>query len=407
MRPGWITSGITSWIMGVALAVAIGSVRAQGVDSDAAELDRVVAEACRHSVVLLGEDIGHGAGRALHLKQRLVERLVDECGYSALLFESQVYDFLPLDHAYRSRRATPQQLAAAVGAPWSNAAGFDRLLAFLHRRATDGKLRLFGLSPTLGDAGALYARRQLATDVGRLIRPPYREGCIETLARYANGLREAAPASGPDARMQLASCANAMRSGIEHAGTSPLADAEAVLIAENLSRMASMVGVDEVEVDNLRDLAMADNLRWFMSRLPRDSKAIVWTTTMSAVRQVPASAPSRVPMGASLQRTFGPRMLAIGFSALSGSVAGAGGEAIALPALPQDALESRALADSAASLRYLDRAQLAQFGTISARPLDLMRPQPAHWSTLLDGLIVMRDEQPMERARPGRSRETR
>lgn len=407
MRPGWRVGPVFVAILAIVVGDVLAATAGPADGPATAELDRLVAEACHRSVVLLGEDSGHGAGHALELKTRLVERLVSECGFSAVLFESQVYDFLPLAHAYRVRRATPEQLADAIGGPWSTLRGSGSLPDLLHPRAMAGKLRLFGLSPTLDETVGAYSQRQLATDVGRLIRPPFRETCIEAIARHANRRHDDAHPSGPEVRMQLAACANAMRSGIEHAGKSRLADSEAALIAENLSRMASMIDVDEVEAANLRDRAMADNAAWALARLPKGAKAIVWTSGRHAAKSLPDVSKARVPMGAHLQRTLGERMLAIGFSAATGRVGHPGAAPQGLAPLPADALEARALGDSTLPLRYLDRAQLALMGTVVARPLDLTRLQSADWSLVFDGLVVLREERPVERPRPLGSRASR
>lgn len=391
--------------LGASDALAARSGR-DGADPATTALDRVVADACGKSVVLLGEDNAHGSGLTLDLKVRLVRRLVDECGFSAVLFESQVYDFLYLDAAYRARRATPEQLADAVGGLWSTARGFDPLVDYLHRQATAGKVRLFGLSPMLGEAMGLYAQKYLASDVGRLIRPPFRDGCIEAIRRHANWTYDDAHPYGPDVGVQLASCANAMRSGIGHPIDARLAGAEAGLIADNLSRMASTIGVTDLETANIRDRAMAENAQWVLARLPKKAKAIVWCATVHAAKAMPEAAETRVPMGSYLHRTLGDRMMAVGFTALSGSLARFGSPPFELPALPADALERHALDGRDTPLAYLDHEQLAALGTITARPLDSTRSQSADWSGVVDGLLVLRTERPVERIRPAVPRQT-
>src|SRR5215813_13052074 len=52
----------------------------------ATPLDRVVRDVCNKRVVLLGEDSHHSSGGTLAVKAVLVSRLIDECGFSAVVF---------------------------------------------------------------------------------------------------------------------------------------------------------------------------------------------------------------------------------------------------------------------------------------------------------------------------------
>lgn len=109
------------WIFAVgivlftAAASAAPKLDGAGTEAGSLQLDRLVKDVCGKQVVLLGEDANHGAGRTLELKVELVERLIQECGFSGVFFESQVYDFVDLQRAIDSKNATPEQLADAIG----------------------------------------------------------------------------------------------------------------------------------------------------------------------------------------------------------------------------------------------------------------------------------------------------
>lgn len=49
---------------------------------------------CGESVALIGESPVHGFGKTLEFKVEVVRRLIDDCHYNAVLFESGIYDFL-------------------------------------------------------------------------------------------------------------------------------------------------------------------------------------------------------------------------------------------------------------------------------------------------------------------------
>ena len=86
-------------------------------------------------MVLLGEDSSHGSGATLEAKVAIVERLIEECHFSAVFFESQAYDFLDLELALAARTATPEQLADAIGGLWSTTREIDPLVSFLYQAA--------------------------------------------------------------------------------------------------------------------------------------------------------------------------------------------------------------------------------------------------------------------------------
>lgn len=141
------------------------------------EIQRLVGDLCSRQVVLLGEDANHGSGRTLELKVTLVQRLIDTCGFNAVLFESQLYDFLDLDRSFAGRSATPAQLADAIGGLWSTTREIDPLVSYLFRQASAGRVKLFGLDPQLGGATGLYAQRHLPAQLAASLAPDRRKAC--------------------------------------------------------------------------------------------------------------------------------------------------------------------------------------------------------------------------------------
>ena len=51
-----------------------------------AELEPITRLACRNDIVLLGELPSHGEAKTFGLKARIVQALVERCGFDALLF---------------------------------------------------------------------------------------------------------------------------------------------------------------------------------------------------------------------------------------------------------------------------------------------------------------------------------
>lgn len=389
-----------AWILVAMLSVCgalAPAAHATEAATRASDLDRLVKDVCAKPVVLLGEDANHGGGRTLDVKVRLVRRLVDECGFSAVFFESPLYDFVDLSHAYETDTASPERLADALGGLWSTAAEVDPLVSYLHRNAATGTLRLAGLGPGLGESTALYARKRLPGELVRELPEPRRGECKTALLRYGSWEYDDDHPYGTAVEAELKACARDIDDSF--AGRRGAAADEARFMASNVSLHFAMSAEGGGDSWAQRDRAMADNFFWLRARLPKRTKVIVWCATVHAAKQLPPGAKRRNSMGSYLHRALGDEMAAIGFSALSGRIAPVGRPPLELPALSPESVERRAFAHAQGDLRYLDRKQLHALGVAPARPLDQTGVQQADWSTIVDGLLVLREEQPVRRLR--------
>ena len=155
-------------------------------------------------------------------------------------------------------------------------------------------------------------------------------------------------------------------------------------------------GVDlATQAFNDRDRSMYANFRWLMSRLPAESKVVVWTATSHAAKDlsgVPGQE-KRVSLGSYIHRDFQGQAFVLGISAYSGAYGMARQPVRPLAAAPANSLEGRAFDNGDADTRYLDAEQIRKHGSILARPLgpDF---KTANWGDVLDGLVVFREERP-------------
>src|SRR5262245_55102722 len=81
-------------------------------------VDGVVSAMCQKQIVLLGEPPTHGEALAFDAKSRIIDGLVAKCGFTAVLFEMGVYDFIGVERAVPSRTATQEQFDNAIGRFW-------------------------------------------------------------------------------------------------------------------------------------------------------------------------------------------------------------------------------------------------------------------------------------------------
>lgn len=387
---GALLAGLLSLHAACAFGAAAKSASAPG------ESDRLLHDVCGKDVVMLGEDAHHGSGATLETKAMLVRRLVDECGFSAVFFESSIYDFMDLERAFADKMATPANVADAIGGLWSTTREADPLVAYLFERARAGTLRLGGIDPQLGSATGLYTQRRLADEFSTYLPGDRRKTCRYEIDRLSNWRYEGEHDYDDAVRARLLACADDIQRAASR--RSDAAASRVAQMAVNLRRYVDM----RASPFNVRDQTMYDNLVWLRARLPRAAKVVVWCATVHASKAEIPGRPGAVPMGIHVQRTFGDRAAAIGFSALGGAYAPMGSAEVTLPPAASGALERRAFEASGADLRYLDRRALAAFGSIEARPLDYAHPAAADWAERLDGVLVLREERPVHRVRPAR-----
>lgn len=147
---------ITSFCIMTATASSTGATANQSP-----AIDRLVADVCNRQTVLLGEDGNHGSGATLDVKVDVVRRLIDECGFNAVYFESSIYDFTDLQRHVDRGNASPEMLADAIGGLWSTTRETDPLIAYLYTKANSGQVYLAGLDLQLGSATSVYQQSAL------------------------------------------------------------------------------------------------------------------------------------------------------------------------------------------------------------------------------------------------------
>jgi erythromycin esterase-like protein len=419
----WLAAGgllLGGLSLASAVAGAQGVAPADAVEEQAAA--RVAAAVCDKRVVLLGELPEHGHARGFGVKARIVERLVARCGFRAVLFEAGSYDFFGLERAIAAARRVPAAagrtdslgtdslelaLARAIGGLWwtRELAGWRRWLV---QEAVAGRVALGGLDDQPIGMTAAYARATLPGLVAAAVPPARAAECRDAVARHVGWRYDAAARYDGAERARLADCARLAADRAPAAGTAA-------------ARGDDRRTTDEIMLDDLagyfarereapqrgdsampdRDLVMARNLSWRLTRLPRDAKVVVWTATTHAARAggTPSARALKVsPMGERLAERWGDRMAVVGFTALGGQWGWAGRPSQPLAPLPPDALEARALAGGTANApandpaawAYLDRAALRALGAVPSRLFG--RVATTDWSTAFDGVVVIRDE---------------
>lgn len=343
-------------------------------------VDAIVRATCGKRVVLLGELPTHGEARAFDIKSRVVDRLVEECGVTAVLFEAPMYDFLGLARAVAAGTATQAQLDNAIGrfwwtrelAPWR--AG---LFAAATRRSRP--LTIGGLDDQISITSQ-YARATLPGLIEAASPAARARECRASIERHLGWTYDDATPFDDREKQRLGECARTAAATAEHQAS---LDASDRVMLESFARYAERQRVDGTTG---RDASMYRNLEWHLARLPANSRVVVWTATVHAARQ--RGTWPEMPLGALAAERWGDHVASIGFTATAGSTAMAGRPARPLAAMPPGSLEATVARDTPWML--LDAAALRGRGEIPSRLLGGVRS--ASWADYFDAVVVIGEE---------------
>ncbi len=367
------------------------------------ELDRLVADVCAREVVSLGEDAGHGSARAIETRALLVRRLVAECGFAAVAFESQIYDFVALEEAQAAGVLTREAVADAIGGLWSTMAEADELVDFLTTEASAGRIRLLGLDPQIGGATQGYTQKRLPDRLVQPLQPVRRQQCGEVLTRLTGWRYDAQHPYDDAARRELRACAEEIMLALGSDGEAK--DDVGRVLARNFSTQLAMMegqGGDFARMLDRRGHTMATNLRWHRERLGADVRIIVWSATVHTARRLVAQVEGEQRMGDIMHGDLGEAYAVIGFTAAAGSHARAGMAAQPIVPAAPGSLEYNVLGANGADLRYADHATLKALGRVPGHAFSYGQLDTVDWSQLLDGLVVFAEERPPHRVRAAR-----
>jgi erythromycin esterase-like protein len=343
---------------------------------------RVADAVCDRQIVMLGELPSHGEARAFEAKAQIVQRLIDRCGFDAVLFEAPIYEFIGFQEGEEQYRAAAPQLDRAIGRFW-----WTRELTgwreWLFRRATESGLVLGGLDDQVSVTSD-YARATLPGLVAAAFPPPGAAECEQAVARHLYWRYDAATPFDEPEQIRLQRCvrgaADALAATAEGGRRAP----EQVML-ENLANYVDRQRRDPASRD--RDEAMYRNVLWYIERMPAAAKVIIWTATVHASREQ-GSLPVQ-PLGARLAARWGQGLASIGFTAFSGWSSMAGRPPRPLPEAPIGSLEARATEGSVPWV-FLNGSALRAIGRAPSRLLG--RFTEADWSACFDGVVVIRDE---------------
>jgi erythromycin esterase-like protein len=364
-------------IASVAL-LPVGTVaRAQGRAAQSI-VDGVVNAVCQKQIVLLGELPTHGEAHTFDAKSKIADRLIAQCGFTAILFEAAIYDFIGLERAAETRTATSEQLDNAIGRFW-----WTRELTPWRRALFEAATRQRVVAGGLDDQVSItshYAQSALPRLVAAASSESTATECRQTVSRNVGWTYDAKNLFDEREQLRLQQCA---RNAADAAAANRSLDAADRVMLESFARYADR---QRQGVTSGRDESMYRNLVWYLERLPANSRVVIWTATVHAARQ--RGSLSEVPLGARVAERWGDRVGAVGFTAYAGYTSRAGRPASPISDAPPESLEATATSESAWAL--LDSEKLRAIGRVSSRLLGKFVSET--WSDYFDAVVVIRQE---------------
>ena len=341
-------------------------------------VEGVVDTVCQKQIVLLGELPTHGEAHTFDLKSRIVDGLIARCGFTGVLFEAPIYDFIGFERAVEARTAMAEDLDNAIGRFW-----WTRELSTWRRglfeAATRRKVVVGGLDDQVSITSH-YARATLPQLVSAGSPEAAARECRQTVSRHLSWTYDATTPFDEAEQQRLQQCA---RQAADAAAANRTLDAADRVMLESFARYAARQRVGMAEG---RDDSMYRNLVWRLERLPANSRVVVWTATVHAARQRgPLAEP---PLGAHAVRHWGDRVGIVGFTAGSGFTSRAGRPASPISEAPPESLEAQATQKAAWAL--LDSGKLRDLGRVPSRMFGKFVSET--WSDYFDAVVVIRQE---------------
>jgi len=341
-------------------------------------VDGVVNAVCQKQIVLLGELRTHGEAHAFGAKSKIADRLIAQCGFTAILFEAAIYDFIGVERAAETRTATPEQLDNAIGRFWWTRALTPWRRA-LFEAATRQRVVVGGLDDQVSITSH-YAEAALPRLIAAASSESTAAECRQTVSRHVGWTYDARNPFDAREQLRLQQCA---RTAADAAAANRSLDAADRVMLESFARYADR---QRPGATSGRDESMYRNLVWYVERLPPSSRVVIWTATVHAARQ--RGSLSEVPLGARVVERWGDRVGAVGFTAYAGYTSRAGRPASPISGAPPESLEATATNESAWAL--LDSEKLRTIGRVSSRLLGKFVSET--WSDYFDAVVVILQE---------------
>lgn len=280
-------------------------------------------------LVGLGEAT-HGTREFFQFKHRLLEFLAQEMGFTVFSIEASYAACLKINDYVLYGQGDPAEALAGQGFwVWDTeevAAMIDWMRRYNLEQSAEKKLKFYGYDVQVVDLAIKLVREYMAkvaperaseTDA---ILAPVEES--QHYSRAEGGNTD--PAKKQESAAKLRGLVGRLATHSTRLGrlTSPAEFENALQHARVLLQFQESYGKpwDWSDLQNLRDLYMAENIEYIATELEPDAKIVVWAHN-AHIAKIPENAEARESrmMGHHLQEFFGDKYYAFGFSFKEGS----------------------------------------------------------------------------------------
>ena len=394
-------------IIALLVSSAVSASAPRRVSTSGGEVQRVTNDLCDSKLVFLGEDGGHGGGNATVVRADLVVKLIQQCNFRHVVFESSIYEFEDLKARYKAKTATKADLYNAIGGLWSTTSELDSLVNFLHAKALSRNIEISGMDGQSGSATGRYTHTELAAALTRSLPLPRARFCQATISRLNTWAFDEKNPYDDAFKQQIGNCMEE----IDRKAQAKASDYQQRLISHSYTQHLKFTAAN---LFNQRDQLMHENLNTILRHLPNSTKTIVWTANVHAMRTVlngkKASASYAVDLDAKTVKS-------IAVVALSGSHGRYGQKPTVIEPASQESLEASASTgkkfesdavpgQNNPRLLYIPASKLQSYNNLESRVLGYSSYRRQEWSKLFDGIIVLEREQPPNFVRPPKPMQT-
>lgn len=344
---------------------------------------------CDKQIVIMGEGSSHDEGATVAFKSKLARDLIQDCGFSLMVFEASFYQFVNLNRQLSAGKPVSRdEIDASIGWLWRNQVDVEPLMTFLHEEANAGRVTIAGMDDQISGRGQDYANLELPIALTERLDTGRQTKCREALNKHIYHHYKEGDRFDTPKKAFILSCLQTSDDPGDWEDTQ-MAAMRASLIRDIqrdlMDRPARIIG---------RASSMFTNFEYWFDHYDKP-KTIIWSATVHAAKSgaVTTSFGDAPNTGELINSRFGDDAYALGISALSGSRGRPGRAPKILPEAPGNAIEAMAFKDKEDDLVFVDSDALAAFGAAPAAGLG-SQYTVKDWSALLDGLVVLRTQRP-------------
>lgn len=355
-------------------------------------VDTAAADLCERQIVLLGEQGDHGGGKTIEIKALLTQRLIEDCGFNTVLFESGLYDFAKIHmNVAAGEPTTLAQVSSSIGGIWKDYAEMSVLMAFLTEATNSDHVIVGGVDFQLGSAGAFYSITSMAEELAGFLDTETAAPCQDHIQRliYWSYGREGPSETDLQAIVQ---CSDNMLSAISGSALPDLEQSRWTQLVANVRAYAAIQGSPLQHKLQAREQAMYENFQWWTNSQP-SSKVIIWGSSVHVAKN--ADSHPRFTgietFGSRIAHQYGEDAYFVNFVSLSGSYKFRSQPEGIIETPEPGTLEHLFLGTQ--GYRYLTRRDVEMLGT---KPATIYGRAPylTDIAGVTDSLIIIENEQP-------------